>query len=46
MSERNIENIIKSDNKFAPTFVDHHLLPDISFNRHCLIKKIFLPLKK
>ena len=38
MSEENIENITKSDNNFAPAFVDHHLLPDISFNGHCLIK--------
>ena len=37
MSEENIENITKSDNNFAPTFVDHHLLPDISLNGHCLI---------
>ena len=39
MSEENIENIIKSDINFAPTFVDHHLLPDINFNGHSLIKK-------
>ena len=38
MSEENIENITKSDNNLAPAFVDHHLLPDISFNGHCLIK--------
>ena len=37
MSEENIENITKSDSPFAPTFVDHHVLPDINFNRHCLI---------
>ena len=24
----------------APTFVDHHLLQDISFDRHCLINNI------
>ena len=36
MSEENIENITKSDSNFAPTFVDHHLLPDINFNEHCL----------
>ena len=28
------ENITKSDSNFAPTFVDHHLLTDINFNRH------------
>ena len=38
MSEESIENITKSNNNFAPTFVDHHLLPDINFNGHCLIK--------
>ena len=29
MSEGNIENITKSDSTFAPTFVDHQLLPAI-----------------
>ena len=38
MSEKNIENIANSEGNFAPTSVDHHLLPDISFNGHCLIK--------
>ena len=38
MSKENIENITKSNSKFAPTFVDHHVLPDINFNGHCLIK--------
>ena len=38
MSEENIENITKSISNFAPTFVDYHLLPDINFNRNCLIK--------
>ena len=37
MSEESIENITKSDSNFAPTFVDHHLLPDTSFTGHCLI---------
>ena len=46
MSEENIENITKSDSNFAPTFVDHHLLPDINFNGHCLIKNnISIPKK-
>ena len=27
MSEKNIGNIIKSDNNFAQTFVNHHVLP-------------------
>ena len=38
MSEKSIQNISKSESNFAPTFVDHHVLPDINFNGHCLIK--------
>ena len=38
MSEEKIESITKSGNNFAPTFVDHHLLPDMNYNGHCLIK--------
>ena len=38
MSEKIIENITKSYSNFALTFVDHHLLPDMNFNGHCLIK--------
>ena len=38
MSEKSIENITKSDSNFAPTFVDHHVLPDVNYNGHCLIK--------
>ena len=46
MSEGNIENITKSDGSFAPTFVDHHLLPDINFTGHCLMKyNISIPKK-
>ena len=37
MSEENIENITKSDNKFARTFVDHHILNEINFYGHSLI---------
>ena len=37
--QENIENITKSGSNFAPTFVDHHLLPDIRFDGHCLTKK-------
>ena len=37
MSEENTENISKSDSLFAPILVDHHVLPDINFNGHCLI---------
>ena len=46
MSEESIENITKSDINFAPTFVDHHVLPNINFNGHCLIKNnISIPKK-
>ena len=39
-------NITKSDSNFAPTFVDHHLLPNISCNGHCLINNnISVPTK-
>ena len=38
ISEENIENITQSDSNFAPNYVDHHLLPDMNFNGHCLIK--------
>ena len=37
ISEENIENIKKSDSNYAPTLADHHLVPDINFNGHCLI---------
>ena len=37
MSEGNTENITKSNNLFAPTFVNHKILPDVTFNGHCLI---------
>ena len=45
MSEEIIKNITKSDSNFATTFVDHHSLPDINFNGHCLIKNISIPIK-
>ena len=46
ISEENIENIIKLGSNFAPTFVDPHLLPDLNFNGHCLIKNnISIPKK-
>ena len=45
MSEENFENITKSDSNFAPAVVDHHLLPDLNFNGHCLIKNISIPEK-
>ena len=37
MSEEGIENITKLDDNFTPIFVDHHVLPDINFDGHCLI---------
>ena len=45
-SIENIKNITKSDSNSVPTFVDHHLLPDISFIRHCLIKSDIVISKK
>ena len=45
MPKKNIENITKSDNNLAPTFVDHHLLEEIHFNRQCLINNISIPKK-
>ena len=39
MSEENNENKTNSDSNFAPTVVDHHILPDMKFNGHSLIKK-------
>ena len=46
MSEESIENITKSGSNFAPTFVNHHLLPDVNLNGHCLIKNnISIPKK-
>ena len=38
MSQEYIEYITKSDSNFASTFVEHHLLPDINFIGHSLIK--------
>ena len=42
MSEESIENVTKSDRNFAPFFADHHFLPDMNFNGHCLIKKQYI----
>ena len=38
MSKESIGNITKSNSNFAATFVDHYLLPNISFNGHYLLK--------
>ena len=46
ISEENNENIPKSDSNFAPDFVDHHILADMSFNVYCLIKNNFSIHKK
>ena len=41
-----IENVTKSDRDLALPFVDRHLLPDLNFNGHCLIKNnISIPKK-
>ena len=46
MPKKYIENVTKSDSNFAPTFVCHHLLPNINFDRHCLINNnISIPYK-
>ena len=42
MSEESIGYITQSDKTFKPSFVDHHLLPDINFNEHCLINNIYI----
>ena len=46
VSEDNIEKITKSETKFAPMFSDHHLLPDVNFNGHCLTKNNISIFKK
>ena len=40
MSEESMENITKLNSSFATNFVDHHSLPDMHFNGHCLITNI------
>ena len=46
MPDENIENITKSGSIFALAFFDRHLLPDINFNGHCLIKNNISIFKK
>ena len=46
ISEEHIKNISKSNGNFAPIFVAHHVLPDIYFNGHGLIKNSFSVPKK
>ena len=36
--KESIEDTTQSERNFAPIFVDHHLLSDMSFNEHCLIE--------
>ena len=45
MSKENIENNTNSNN-FTPTFVNHHLLPEINFKEPCLINNNVYILKK
>ena len=45
MSEGNIENITNSDSLFAPTFVNHYILPDVNFNGHYLTNNISITKK-
>ena len=45
MSEDSIKNVNKSESNFAPTFVGHHLLPDITFNGPCLMENSISILK-
>ena len=45
MLGENIENVIKSDSNFAPTFVDHYLLPGVNFNGDCQVNNISVPKK-
>ena len=45
-SIESIENIMKSGSSFVPNFVDHHLLQNMNFNGHYLIKNnISIPKK-
>ena len=46
MPEESIENTTKSDSNFAPTVLDQHLLPDMNFSGHGLIKSNISIIKK
>ena len=46
MSKENIEHITNWSSNCAPTFVDDHLLREINFNGHCLIKNYISTPKK
>ena len=44
--QKHIKNVTKSGSNFATTFVENHLLPDVSFNGHYLIEdNISIPKK-
>ena len=45
MSEENIETITKSDSNFAPTFADHHILPEININGRYVINNTYIAIK-
>ena len=45
ISEENIENIIKSENIFTPTFLDHRILPDKNLNGNCSMNNTYIPKK-
>ena len=45
ISEETIEIITKSNSLFVPIFVNHYILPDVSFNGYCLINKNISVLK-
>ena len=46
MPEESIENITKSNNFVAPTFVNHYILPDENINGHYLMNNnISIPKK-
>ena len=40
MSEESIEHITKSDSNFPPTFVHHHVLPDVIKTNISIPKKV------
>ena len=44
--EDSIENISKPDSNFAPTFVNHHLFPDMTFSGHSFIQNNISIIKK
>ena len=36
-------NLMEYQKNIAPSFVDHYVLEDISFNGHCLLNNIYIP---